>query len=226
MCNYPSISIVIPARNASLYIKEAIESVRKQNYDNLDIIVVDDGSTDDSGHIASELGCKVITIQPQGAIKARNIGLKNAKGDFILFHDADDLLVENALKILSNEFVNDPQLQVALAMRKDFVSPDLTDEERQTIVLKQEAYLGAIAGCALIKREVFDITGNFDESLQMAGDAMAWQMKLQETNIKTKEINEVTVLRRLHANNMGRLNKQAEHKDYAAILRKRFMNSC
>jgi glycosyltransferase involved in cell wall biosynthesis len=211
-------------RNASLYIKEAIESVQKQKIDaDVEIIVIDDGSTDNSGSIASGLGCRVIRIPASGAIKARNVGLKNAHGEFILFLDADDILEDNALKTLNNEFANDKQVQVSLAMRKDFVSPDLTDEEKTTLVLKPEAYFGAIAGCALIKREVFEITGDFDESLQMTGDAIAWQMKLQEAGIKTRKINEVTVRRRLHANNMGRSNQRAEHEDYAAVLRQKFM---
>jgi glycosyltransferase involved in cell wall biosynthesis len=216
------ISVIIPVRNASLYIKEAVESVQKQKIDvEVEIIVIDDNSTDNSGAIAAELGCRVIRIPASGAIKARNLGLKNAQGDFILFLDADDILEDNALKTLSNEFANDKEVQVALAMRKDFVSPDLTDEEKTTIILKPEAYFGAIAGCALIKREVFEITGGFDENLQMTGDAIAWQMKLQETGIKTQKINEITVRRRLHANNMGRSNKRAEHEDYVTVLRQK-----
>jgi glycosyltransferase involved in cell wall biosynthesis len=222
--NNSSISIIIPVRNASLYIGEAIESVQKQDLaTDIEIIAVDDGSTDGSGKIAAELGCKVITIQPQGAIKARNIGLENAKGDFILFHDADDVLEKNILAILHKELTDDEATQVVFAKRKDFVSPDLTDEEKKAFVPNVEAYFGAIAGCALIKREVFGITGKFDEGLQITGDALAWQMKLQQLGIKTKRLNMLAVKRRLHSNNMGKSSKNEEYKDYFSVLRQKII---
>ncbi|GHV58222.1 glycosyl transferase family A [Bacteroidia bacterium] len=215
----PLISVIIPVRNASKYIGEAIESIRQQKIDaTLEIIVVDDGSTDDSGDIAQNLGCKVICIPPSGPIKARNTGLESAQGNFILFADADDILCENALATMYNELIDDPQLQVALAMRKDFISPDYAIDGQNSEPVRPDPYFGAIAGCALIRREVFDVTGKFDESLQMSGDAMAWLMDLQSKAVKTKKIQCVAVNRRIHSNNMGKTNKAQEYKDYLKIL--------
>jgi glycosyltransferase involved in cell wall biosynthesis len=215
----PLISVVIPARNASKYLKEAIESVQKQQVEaSVEIIVVDDGSDDNTGNIAEELGCKVIRIPALGAIKARNIGLGNATGVFILFHDADDVLCENALLVLLQELIEDKQLQVVFAMRKDFLSPDLTEVEKNATKLNPDAYFGAIAGCALIRREVFKLTGEFDESLRMAGDAMAWQITLRNLAVKTKKLSYTAVNRRLHNSNMGKTNKAQEYRDYLQIL--------
>jgi glycosyltransferase involved in cell wall biosynthesis len=220
------ISAIIPARNAAMYLKEAIESVQQQDIRaDIEIIVIDDGSTDNSGKIAAELGCKVITIQSQGAIKARNVGLEAAKGDFILFHDADDVLERNALTALHKVLIDDNETKVVFAKRKDFVSSDLTDEEKKTLAPNAEAYFGAMAGCALIKREVFEITGGFDETLQITGDALAWQMKLQQLGIKTKRLNMLAVKRRLHNNNMGKTSKNEEYKDYLSVLRQNIINN-
>lgn len=216
------ISVIIPVRNGSKYIKEAVESIQKQDVpETVEIIVVDDGSTDDSGAIAKELGCWVITTLPSGAIKARNTGLEASRGEFVLFHDADDLLENDSLSVLYNELKGDEQLQAVFAKRKDFISPELTDEEKKVITFNTESYSGAVAGCALIRCKVFELTGAFDENLQIGGDAIAWQMKIQELGIKTKTIPYIAVNRRLHNTNLGRTSKGKEFEDYAAILRQK-----
>ncbi|GHT93539.1 hypothetical protein FACS1894122_08900 [Alphaproteobacteria bacterium] len=242
----PVISVIIPAKNASRYIREAIESIQKQDCsESIEIIVVDDASTDDTASIAKEIGCQVITIPPSGAPKARNIGLKYARGTFVLFHDADDVLTPRAVNIMLdplmlslpiskvevvsakvNARVADTKadtgfnVTLALGMRQDFISPELTEEERSGIVLNPEPYFGALAGCALIRRDVFDIVGCFDETLQ-AGEALEWQMRLQAHGICVQKIQQVTVKRRLHKNNFGIINREQEYKDYATILRQK-----
>jgi glycosyltransferase involved in cell wall biosynthesis len=220
--NNSLISIIIPARNASKYIKEAILSVQKQDtIKDIEIIVVDDGSTDNSGAIAEELGCKVFRIPASGASKARNIGLQKAQGSLVLFHDADDVMEPDAISLMNEELDKTTEIQAVFAMRKDFISPELTEEERKDISENRDAYFGAIAGCALIKREVFDIAGEFDESLQI-GDALAWQMKLQDLSIKVKTIPYLAVNRRLHNNNLGRTSKTQQFKDYSIVFREKF----
>ena len=222
--NIPVFSIIIPVRNCSSYIGQAIESIQNQQSSGfeMEIIVVDDGSVDDSGNIAASLGCTVITIPASGVVKARNIGVKAAKGDFILFLDADDLLNPDALTSLYQPIEDDQTLQIVLALRKDFISPDMTDDEKKLITLKQEPYSGAIAGCALIRRELFDVIGYFDESLR-TGEAMDWLLRLQNLGekIKVKKLDYIAVNRRIHENNTGRVNRLIEYSDYATILKNR-----
>ncbi|MDR0541492.1 MAG: glycosyltransferase family 2 protein [Dysgonamonadaceae bacterium] len=215
----PLISVIIPVRNASKYIGEAIDSVQCQPVNaNIEIIVVDDDSSDDSGHIAQKMGCKVFRIPHSGPIKARNTGLENARGNFILFADADDVLRIDALSVMYNELISDQRLQVVLAMRKDFISPDYAGNGQNPEPARPDPYFGAIAGCALMRREVFAITGKFDESLNMSGDAMAWLLELQSKAVKTKKIQYIAVNRRIHSSNMGKTNKEQEYKDYLKIL--------
>ncbi|MDR2794507.1 MAG: glycosyltransferase [Holosporaceae bacterium] len=227
------ISVIIPARNASKYIRDAILSVKGQSIgENVEIIVVDDGSTDDTAAIASAAGCQVIQIPPSGAPAARNIGLEHATGDFIMFHDADDLLEKNALAFLYNELYKYPELQAIFSMRINFISPDIMPEERQKIFRKaplhtnkQQPYelfgaglFGALAGCALMRRALFDQIGNFDENFQ-AGDAILWQLHLKEQNIKTAKLPIITCFRRIHSSNFSITHKNLAYKYYAAIIR-------
>src|SRR5471030_2045816 len=91
----PLVSIVIPSYNAEKYLSETIQSALNQTWQHKEIIVVDDGSTDDSLQIAESFKSEIVKVFVQknkGASAARNTGLREAKGDYIQFLDADDLL--------------------------------------------------------------------------------------------------------------------------------------
>ena len=97
----PLVSVIIPLFNAEAHIAETLQNVLKQTYSPIEIIVVDDGSIDSSLKIARTFECERVIIHSQpnsGASAARNYGLREAKGDFIQFLDADDLLSENKIK--------------------------------------------------------------------------------------------------------------------------------
>ena len=102
------ISIIIPVYNASKYLKETIMSVVNQSFKDFEIICIDDGSLDNSLEILNELSdnynhVKILKQFNQGAGKARNYGLDEAKGDYVAFLDADDIYVdEHALEMLYN----------------------------------------------------------------------------------------------------------------------------
>ena len=105
MNDIPFFSIVLPVFNSEKTIKRAIESVLKQKYKNYELLIINDGSTDNSEFIIKKYEIidkrvKLISIKNSGVSKARNIGLKSAKGCFILFLDSDDFYDENLLQIL------------------------------------------------------------------------------------------------------------------------------
>ncbi|WP_220755680.1 glycosyltransferase family 2 protein, partial [Shewanella sp. KT0246] len=98
------ISIIIPMYNASEYLLECINSVKAQTEQDFELIIVDDGSTDDSVAIVNEhctdLQLKLFQQENAGASAARNVGMKQASGEYICFVDSDDILTPNALKSL------------------------------------------------------------------------------------------------------------------------------
>ncbi|MBR3654614.1 MAG: glycosyltransferase family 2 protein [Elusimicrobia bacterium] len=212
------ISVIIAAKNASKYIKEAIESVKKQNIQDMELIVVCDSCTDNTKQIAEDLGCKTIEVNFSHIGKTRNAGLKEAKGEYILYVDSDDVMEENGISNLYNEFLKDSGVEAVFSMSREFVSPELSEEDKRKLKARNDNYFGALAGCSIIKKEVFDKVGTFDEVLK-AGDIVEFQIRLQQKNIKVKKIPVVTSNRRLHNNNFGRSNKQQEYKDYITILR-------
>ncbi len=99
--NNTYVSIVIPCYNQGHYLKEAIDSVFNQTYKNVQVIVVDDGSTDNTKQVCNGFENKVqyVYVERVGLSAARNIGVQFAKGDFVVFLDADDYLYENAVEL-------------------------------------------------------------------------------------------------------------------------------
>lgn len=93
----PKVSVIIPTYNRARLIPEAIESVLAQSFRDFEIIVVDDGSTDNTAQVVSGLPVKYLRQENQGAPAARNKGLKVAQGEYLTFLDSDDILMEDAL---------------------------------------------------------------------------------------------------------------------------------
>ena len=116
----PKVSVVIPMYNSSKYICEAIDSVLAQTYKDFEIIVIDDGSTDNSREAVSKYGEKIRYFYKNngGSPSARNLGLKNALGDYVAMLDSDDLWFSNKL-----------ELQVEIMERNKEVALIATDSE-------------------------------------------------------------------------------------------------
>lgn len=100
------VSVIVPIYNASKYLSRSIESILNQSYENLEIILIDDCSTDNSKEIIKNYALKDSRIKPfyselnQGVSKSRNIGLKSVSGDYVMFMDADDYIVKDMIKIM------------------------------------------------------------------------------------------------------------------------------
>ncbi len=214
-----TLSVIIPAYQAEKYISQAVDSVRKQAWEGkTEIIVIDDGSADQTAQAAEALGVKVLCKEQGGAASARNAGLRASTGELILLLDADDVLTDGALNAMYNALTD--EIDAVFSMAEDFISPELTEAQKAELKPRPAPYGGVLPGCSLIRRRVFDAVGLFDDSMK-SGETVAWQLKLRDTGIKTVQIPVVTLKRRLHLTNTGRLHQKREMADYAALLRKR-----
>lgn len=113
------VSIIIPVYNLENYIEKCIRSVINQTYNNIQIIVIDDGSTDSTGKICDELGKSdsrvlVIHTSNNGVSKARNIGIGRAVGDWIVFLDADDFISSNYIEIMYQSIADNSDCELVL----------------------------------------------------------------------------------------------------------------
>jgi len=214
------ISVIIPVKNGSRgkYLNQAIEGILAQNM-NIEIIVVDDCSTDNTVEIAESYGCKIVRHETsKGQAAGKNSGLKVSSGKYIIFHDHDDIMRKGALKKLYDELVSDENISAVEAKVQDWYSPDLSEKEKAETPIKQEPYWGLFTGAILIKRDVFDTIGFFNEAVH-TGEIIEWQSKMEFAGFKIKKLDFVSTDRRLHSSNFGKTNKNTEFKNYAAILR-------
>jgi glycosyltransferase involved in cell wall biosynthesis len=106
----PKFSIIIPVYNVEKYIGKCLDSVMNQSFKNYEIIVVNDGTKDNSMDIVKNYPVKIITQKNQGLSEARNIGVRKAKGDYIIFLDSDDYIEKDLLKKINKSLDNNPDI--------------------------------------------------------------------------------------------------------------------
>jgi glycosyltransferase involved in cell wall biosynthesis len=215
----PIISVIIPVFNGDKYLGEAIKSVLSQTDFKLEVIVVDDGSTDDTAKVAKSFNssvryCYQINAGP-GA--ARNQGIALALGDYFAFIDADDLWTEDKMNRQLIAFETDPYLDMAFGHIQQFYSPDLTQSEKDRINIPAETIPGHHAGTMLIKNKSFLRVGFFKEELRI-GEFVDWYARAMELNLKSIMLPDVLMKRRIHRTNLG-ISQRDQRSGYVYALK-------
>ncbi len=180
MC--PRISVVIPSYNRAHCIEKAIDSVLEQNVDGIEIILVDDGSTDSTRELVQEkYGEKVRYFyqENQGIPGARNTGIQNARGDYVAFLDSDDYWRQDKLRqqmALVAEHVEYGLVATCCAkIQQDGSLKERNRQGKSGWVLKDLFRANFIrTSSVIIRRDCFDGVGLFDESLKEAEDYDLW----------------------------------------------------
>ena len=206
------ISVIVPVYNGEKYLDECLSNVPISD---TEIIVVNDESSDNSEQIARKYTDRVINIKHAGPVVARNVGIENANGEFIVFIDSDDVFTENAFDELTKNIVDN---DIVIGLRHDFISPDCTNKSPE---IKTSKY-AVISGCAMIRKSAFESIGNFDSEL-LCGDGYDWLLRAEKAGLKIKKIDSVLCMRRIHNSNMGRTMQNREYSDYCKIIRKHFV---
>ena len=178
----PLISVIIPTYNRGWIIKEAIDSVLAQDYVNFELIVVDDGSTDDTHDILNSYQSNFLVLRQnnKGVSAARNRGLAAASGRFIAFLDSDDTWLPQKLSRQVDFFQSNPDALICqteeIWIRNNVrVNPKKRHKKPSGMIFEPSLSLCLVSPSAvMIKKNLFEEVGFFDETLPACEDYDLW----------------------------------------------------
>lgn len=197
------VSVILPVYNGACFIEAALQSIQQQAHTALEIIVVDDGSTDETAAAIARSGIAVrYTYQENaGAQHARNVGLALAHGALITFLDADDVWAADKLRI-----------QLGLLANHDIVvghSCLLTGDKRPFLFLNLAA--------ALFRRETFETIGRFEPMLG-TNDDLDWFMRARERGLPIRVHDDIVLYHRRHASNLTKRKAAQNRHEFLQML--------
>ncbi len=217
----PLISCIVPVFNGERFIQQALESIHSQTHRHLEIIVVDDGSTDNTNEVVKNSGISVqYVVQPNmGPAAARNLGISLAKGDFLAFLDSDDLWHQEKLTKQLTRFMKEPDIDVCITHLSHFED---SEKGRKDILCQGQRRLHHIPGYVtqtlLCKRKTFEQVGTFDSSLRN-GDSHEWFVRVADNGLKLDLLPEVLVYRRLHSTNYSSRGIAASMDEHLTLIK-------
>ena len=215
----PLLSVMIGAYNAAPYLGEAIESVLAQDYEPVELIVVDDGSTDGTAEVARSFADVTVVSQENGGNgAARNRAVENASGELYAFLDADDRFTPGKLRLQKDALDADPGLDMVFGHVREFLSPELDEETRASLRPPAADPMPWTApNLMLIRRDSFHRVGPFTTAVRV-GVTVDWFARAQEAGLRHTILPEVVLERRLHTQNNG-LRESASRSQYLEVIR-------
>ena len=214
----PRVSVLIPTYNAGRYLGAALESVLGQTYQDFEIIVVDDGSEDDTAAVAAQYPrVQYFYHDHSGISVTRNLTISKAKGELIAFLDADDMWAPDKLEKQVAYLDSHPECQLVFTLVENFF-----DGAADTMNQRQEQLLHSnVENClpsCCIRRDVFEKYGVFREDYPYGEDTY-WATKLWAAGINMKHcIQERLYIRRIHDSNISLTHRKVEQKDIMTLM--------
>jgi glycosyltransferase involved in cell wall biosynthesis len=212
----PFVTVVIPAFNAQRYITQAIDSVFHQTCGMFEVIVVDDGSSDQTRSVVERFG-PLVRYEYQrnaGPASARNRGIELASGDFIAFLDADDVWNAEKCAVQMAHFSELPELVGAAAHVRNFLSEDAAAG------MAPQGQVVTLGTTLMVRRSLFDAVGMLNPEY--------WHRDLQDLLVRAEDrgfrieiLPDVLAQRRIHSNNMSSHRSGADQLELIAITRAR-----
>lgn len=197
------VSVVLPVYNRRRYVGEAIESVLCQTRPPHELIVVDDGSTDDSVAVIERQawpGLRLLRRANGGIGAARNTGLRAVTGELIAFIDSDDVWERDKLARQVDALLASDDLQLVFGHLVEFLSPDREAELAGTLRIAADPVPGLIATTLLARRDALERIGPFDEALRV-GEFIEWMARARDLGLASRVLPDVVARRRVHGDN-------------------------
>jgi glycosyltransferase involved in cell wall biosynthesis len=212
----PPVSVIIPFADYERHLDAAVRSVLGQTYAPVELILVDDGSTDRSAALAQAYvpPARYVRRENGGAGAARNTGIAHASTEFLAFCDVDDVWLPAKLERQMAPLLQDPTLDVVFTGVTEFWAAGAAWPPRRS---PRQNVPGALPSAMLVRRAAFERVGPFAEGLRV-GEWAEWYTRMREAGLREAWLPEVLVARGLHERNHSFL-QGAARIEYCAILR-------
>jgi glycosyltransferase involved in cell wall biosynthesis len=193
------VSVIVPAYNAEPFISEALDSAFAQDFRPLEVIVVDDGSTDRTAEIAAGYELQLVRQPNRGPAAARNAGLARASGEYIAILDADDVWPEDRVSCLVEALRCGAD--IAFGLSQIFLTPGQPKPAHfpERLTEPVQNHMPAM----MTRRAVFELVGAFDEDLRLSED-VDWFMRARDAGVKVVSVDQLVLRYRIHAQNTSR----------------------
>jgi glycosyltransferase involved in cell wall biosynthesis len=211
----------VPVFNGERYLGEALDSIFAQNYEPLEVLVVNDGSTDGTTGVLAKYSSRVVCLEQdnKGPAACRNLGVSASRGEFVAFLDQDDLWHREKLSRQIARFEARPELELSIAHAQMFWVSELRGEAAR---LREQARLDAVpgytTGALLARRTSFDGVGYFDPSLWF-GDSTEWFLRAADRGTVMELLPDVLLYHRMHAANLTRRRLSASRDEFLRIVK-------
>ena len=211
------VSVVVPVRDGARYLEAALHSIAGQTRPPREVIVVDDGSRDESAQIAARFGARVERQAPTGQAAARNRGVAVSTGDFVAFLDADDLWAPGKLEHQMAALRLHPDVDLLFGHVRQFVSPELASGSEVPARRVDEPRPAHLFGSLLARRRALDRVGPFSTEWRV-GELMDWLLRARDAGVTELMTRHLVLYRRLHASNISHVHES--RVDHVRILRR------
>ena len=218
----PSVSVLIPVFNGARFLAAALDSVAAQTLAPLELIVVDDGSTDGSGDVAAARpAVRVVRQANRGPGAARNRAFTESRGEYLAFLDADDLWKPEKLSRQLAALQAQPDAGWVVC-RHEFLLDEGEPRPRWAPAPEAEGTMVAwLPSATLVRRDCFVLTGGFDEALRY-GEDIDWFARARDAGFPGTVVEEQLFTRRVHRTNMMHDHTQRDfQRAIAAIMARR-----
>ena len=213
-----TVSVLIPAYNAGRYVSECLESVFRQTFPPAELIVINDGSTDDTLDRLLTYADRISlhNRENRGVCQTLNEAIDYASGQWVAFLDADDHWAPDKLARQVDFLQQNADLDACFGHIQQFVSPDLPPDIQAGIACQNSPQPGWLKTTLLIRREAFSQTGLFNPTYK-TGDFVEWFSRAKHMGLRFTMLPDLVAYRRLHRS--GLASQTQHHHEFAHILK-------
>jgi glycosyltransferase involved in cell wall biosynthesis len=199
----PLVSVITATLNASKYLREALNSILNQTYQNIEVLIIDGGSTDDTKEIANMFPkVSFVTQNGKGLFDAWNQGIQICTGDFVAILDSDDIWNPTTLSDHVNALLSDSSILGSVGRVKFFLEEKQTPPPEFKLSLLEKSHLAYMPGCFMGRKEIFNRIGYYETEWKIASDII-WFGKVKDLKDEIYILDRVVLNKRVHKNNIS-----------------------